>query len=392
MKSKKINTLSSGPVNELKYLERFRSLLSGRPRDLLFFELATRTGLPASYLLNLKVKDLALNESEVYLKANMEDNIISRPLVIDEPFRNTLKGYLTEIRASEDDYLFPSRKGGGPLTIASASRMVRGWFKQLKVKSPGGLLSLRRAYLLHYHSPRPSGREARPEAASKPLLRPLKSTPLQEMVLDELQRAILSGRILPGEKIMAEDIARQMGVSRTPVREALSRLQASGFVYPQKGGGSVVTHLSEKEIEEIVEVRLLLEITIARQAAGIESEETCAKLEQQIAKMKSASEKGNVDDYLKANQEFHHTIYRSVQRPFLRQLIETVWHRLSPYLYIEIRRKDEFDWTGDITRHRLMLEALKRRDTEELCHWLSEDIKEVARMVKVAFDQNKLTA
>jgi DNA-binding GntR family transcriptional regulator len=393
MKSRVTDASADVSIRKAKNIERIRSLLVDRPRDLLFFELAVRTGLPASYLLNLKVADLEINGSEIYMNVDKKGSQLSRPLFIDALVADTIRSYLADIKAMRDDYLFPSRKAKGPLTISSASRMVRGWFRQLKLKQPVGLLSLRRAHHIRDQIQRAPDARARLDAKSRLIPRTIKYAPLKEKVFYELQSAILSGRVLPGEKILAEDIARQMGVSRTPVREALSRLEATGFIYPQKGGGSIVNDLSEKELEEIVEVRLLLEIAIAKHVTSIESdveaEETYANLENLLDKMKSASERKLVDDYLNANQEFHHTIYRMAQRPVLFHLVETVWHRISPYLYIEIRRLTEFDWMGDIARHYRMLEALRIRDTEELCRLLTEDIQEVARAVKLFFNQSR---
>jgi len=356
--------------------------LGDRPRDLLFFDLVVRTGLSASHLLDLRVEEVAgLNNAEgVVARESLQTE--SGAIALDPTTRQSIVRYLSQNRLKPGDYLFPTRKGDTPLGLSTVSRLVKVWFARLNLIKPAGLVTLRKTYHHHFQGYRSPSGEAPPEAASASVLPPLKAKPLQEMVMDELHRAIFSGRIPPGERIMAQEIARNMGVSRTPVREALSRLEAMGFVSAFKGGGFIVSDLSLSDLEEITEIRLLLEVTAARKAALAPSRETIHRLERYYLGMAQTSHKSTIKEYLEWNQRFHHGIYRSIDRSFYYQLIEIVWHRLSPYLYITLNNEEDVDWGRDLNRHRLMLEGIKERNPDKISRWLSEDIKEVDSLVK----------
>src|SRR5574341_1579615 len=90
---------------------------------------------------------------------------------------------------------------------------------------------------------------------------------MQEMVYDAIRDAVLSGRYPPGKRLVADEIARELGVSRMPVREALQRLQVAGLIAITRHKAAVVSELSEPDIVEIYHIRAVLDGLATRLAA-----------------------------------------------------------------------------------------------------------------------------
>jgi len=138
---------------------------------------------------------------------------------------------------------------------------------------------------------------------------PIQTPTTQELVYKELERAIVTARIKPGERLVAEKLARQMGISTIPIREAIGRLEARNFLTVQPKKGVTVNELSEKSLREILEIRLLLELPVARRAAIAVTKDTVETIELLNSQYISAQQKNDADRALSVNREFHFTIY-----------------------------------------------------------------------------------
>lgn len=217
-------------------------------------------------------------------------------------------------------------------------------------------------------------------------LKAIEAPTLQEAVYEELVSAILSGKIAPGERITLENIAQQLNVSIMPVREALRRLEAGGFVSIEKNKRIVVRELSPETLKEILEIRLILESVAIEKAIKIRSDESISRLEELIKPFHIAE---NEEEFLEVNKEFHFTIYRQANMPVLMEVITGLWEKVSPYLHILIRT--EKDWNRDniIKIHAGMLEGMRRRNSEEVCKWLRLDLTEAAELVLRTFQPKR---
>jgi DNA-binding GntR family transcriptional regulator len=134
----------------------------------------------------------------------------------------------------------------------------------------------------------------------KPLVR---STALRDQVYERLRESIRAGRIRPGERLQEIALAAALGVSRTPVREALALLARDGLATAQ-GRGFVVSGLSADDIDDIFELRRLLEPAAARDAAGAVTPTGVAALRAAVAASHAAHDAGDVDGFMAANAEF----------------------------------------------------------------------------------------
>jgi len=215
-------------------------------------------------------------------------------------------------------------------------------------------------------------------------IKPIQSATIQDQVYAELEKAIVSGRIPPGEKITIEGMAKLLKVSLMPVRVALQKLEAGGFVIIGKNRRILVNELTESELDEILELRLMLECRAGEKACRLRTEESVKELEELYKEMIKGQDEEN---YLLVNRRFHNAIYRQAGSPILLEMISSMWQRVSPYLHLFIRNREDWRTERYDHHHQEMLEALRGRDPERMCRWLTEDLTEAAKMMHLVLVQ-----
>jgi len=182
------------------------------------------------------------------------------------------------------------------------------------------------------------------------------------MVYEMVREWIAAGQLRPGERLSEEELARRTGVSRTPVREALKRLEAEGFVQVIPYRGVVVAEPSADELADLCVVRDVLEALAARLAAQAASDMELIALEDLARAFEEAVEKGEVSAMVEANHAFHEAIWRAsrnrVLAQQLRQLRDRIFTHQTTTLTLPQRRRAARE------EHRAILEALKARDPE----------------------------
>jgi phosphonate utilization transcriptional regulator len=141
--------------------------------------------------------------------------------------------------------------------------------------------------------------------ASTSAIELLRSHSLTSLVQQELERRILAGDILPGDKLNENDVATELNVSRGPVREAFRALEQAGLVRTEKNRGVFVRQVSLEEADEIYEVRAGLDELIGRLAAERATGEQIGELRALVAQMKEAGRRKDVDAYYPLNIQFH---------------------------------------------------------------------------------------
>lgn len=178
---------------------------------------------------------------------------------------------------------------------------------------------------------------------------------------ERLRQAIHDGRLRPGERLVEDAVAAAAGISRTPVREALRRLEAEGLV-EDAGRGMIVAEPSSQELAELCAVREVLEGMAARLAAEARSPTEAALLEQLEGEARAAVEAGDLDALVSANRRFHETLWRAARNRYLaRQLaaLRGAIDRLQPTtLRLERRRREA------LQEHERLLRAVLERDPD----------------------------
>ena len=149
-------------------------------------------------------------------------------------------------------------------------------------------------------------------------------------VADELRRQILAGELPPGTRLRQLDVARELGVSTTPVREAFTSLAREGLIQQDAHRGVFVFAPSEDDVRERYEIRIALEPLAAGHAAKAMPEETLAELEALLAEMKRAVGKDKARYANELDPRFHALIAESADRPRLAELIASVRDTSGP--------------------------------------------------------------
>lgn len=158
--------------------------------------------------------------------------------------------------------------------------------------------------------------------------------PLREMVYEELKMQILTGAIIPGTRMMEVELADEMGVSRTPIREAIRKLEKEGLVTIEPRRGAYASMISTEDMVAILEVRQDLEGLAALFAADRMQKEQLEELKDECAKYDDAVEHGSMEDMIKHDTRFHRIIVDSCHNKILVQMIEQLQELVLRFRYI----------------------------------------------------------
>lgn len=158
--------------------------------------------------------------------------------------------------------------------------------------------------------------------------------PLREMVYEELKMQILTGEIVPGTRMMEVELAKEIGVSRTPIREAIRKLEKEGLVTIEPRRGAYASQISTEDMVEILEVRQNMEGLAAFFAASRMKPEQFAMLREASDKYNNAVANGNMEDMIKYDTKFHRIIVESCNNKILVQMIEQLHELVLRFRYI----------------------------------------------------------
>lgn len=213
---------------------------------------------------------------------------------------------------------------------------------------------------------------------AKPYVRKISqknSIPVRRKVYEYLKSSILSGRFNPGKRLTEEDLAKILGVSRTPVREALHRLESEGLIKSRKKRGFIASADSKDEIEELFDIRASLEGYALRLASGIISEEALKRLDGFIEKAEDALKRKKINEIFKWNTRFHDALHDLVaHKPRFYRLITNMRKYVLRY------RKDTLHYLNGAKRtidgHRKIMMGLRMKDPDLCERIMREHIQE----------------
>jgi DNA-binding GntR family transcriptional regulator len=210
--------------------------------------------------------------------------------------------------------------------------------------------------------------------------------PLKEEIFDALHRQIIAGKYAPGDWLRQEDIASQMGVSMTPVREALDLLVAKGIAERVPYRGVRVRELNPKEVVEAYGLRLVLEAIIAREAATNITPEQVTQLKKVMDEMDRHVELSEMPQERQLSREYHALIAEATGNALLIQLYTIVSNAFPDWiLYEALYRKPELVKTS-VTQthdeHTAILNALKKGDADLAVRLSLEHVMESGRWLE----------
>jgi DNA-binding GntR family transcriptional regulator len=196
--------------------------------------------------------------------------------------------------------------------------------------------------------------------------------PLREMVFESLREAIIQGRLRPGERLMEIQLAEEMGVSRTPVREAIRKLELEGFVVMVPRKGAYVAGISVKDIVDIFEVRAALEGLAAGLSAERITDEEMDQLERSIHKINVSAEE-DLKMVVEGDTAFHALIYKSSRNQRLEQIIINLHEQINRFRMTSLSQPGRLKIALD--EHTKIVEAISDRNVEQAQKLATEHIE-----------------
>ena len=183
--------------------------------------------------------------------------------------------------------------------------------------------------------------------------------PLRDVVFNTLRKAILKGELKPGERLMEIALAERLGVSRTPVREAMRKLELEGLVVmiPRR-----VANITEKDLNDVLEVRMALENLSIENACKKMTEEQLAELKKAAKVFEATMEDGNLVKLAEADVAFHEVIYQSSDNRRLNQVLNNLREQI--YRYRVEYLKEEETRKLLVKEHDEIYEAIRNRDVK----------------------------
>lgn len=184
---------------------------------------------------------------------------------------------------------------------------------------------------------------------------------LREKIVETIRSAIVNGQLLAGTRIAEPDLAGRFGISRTPIREAFRQLETEGFITVVPRKGAVVASLSEKDVSDFYDLKMVLEGYAARCAVEAITEKDLAKMESVNRQMEAAVEKKDLRRIFALHNEFHDIFLRACGNEKLRTLVQNMVMQFQRFrlLLSMPGRIEEL-----IKQHWEIIAAFRRRDAD----------------------------
>jgi len=191
---------------------------------------------------------------------------------------------------------------------------------------------------------------------------------IADQVREGLEEMITTGKFSDGERLDEVRLAEKFGVSRTPLREALQSLAASGLLELLPRRGAFVRHPGLIELVEMFEVMAEFEAMCGRGAVRHITDEQLVIIHNTITACETAVECGDRDQYYRENELFHHTLYESCGNSFLMEQAKNLHKRLKPYRRMQLQVRGRMPQS--MSEHRSVVEALEKGDADAVANIL----------------------
>lgn len=203
--------------------------------------------------------------------------------------------------------------------------------------------------------------------------------PLRDVVFENLRSAILEGKLKSGQRLMEVQLAEQLGVSRTPVREAIRKLELEGLVVMLPRKGAYVANISVKDLMDVLEIRACLEGLGASLAAERRDDEDIKKLELIEKEFEEAVKTQNIEILLKKDVEFHECIFEAANNKKLEKMINSIWEQVQRF-----RTTYVSDYNASLSlldEHQAILKAIKEANVVDAKKFAIEHIEKAEQFM-----------
>ena len=209
--------------------------------------------------------------------------------------------------------------------------------------------------------------------------------PLRDVVFNTLRQAILRGELKPGERLMEIQLANKLGVSRTPIREAIRKLELEGLVLMIPRKGAEVAEITEKSLRDVPEVRRALEELAVELVCEKITEEQIQDLKDAAEEFKESLESGDITRIAEADVKFHDVIYMATDNQKLIQLLNNLREQMYRYRVEYLKRSDFHQQLID--EHEEIIETIesgqKDRAVQVVCQHVDNQVEAVMDTIRM---------
>ena len=193
----------------------------------------------------------------------------------------------------------------------------------------------------------------------------LKELPsLSDRIFEIIEKAILSGSVRPGERIIETELAKNLGISKSPVREALKKLEGEGIVQLVPRKGFFVRNIDRKSIDDLCDVMFIIELEAARLSLQKKTEAVCKKIDEILDQMKRHLRRRDYASYVSANRQFHGLFYDLTENEWILKISQMFFKESDMLRSLSLYTSDRF--SRSIEEHYAIADAYKKGDKERL--------------------------
>ena len=208
--------------------------------------------------------------------------------------------------------------------------------------------------------------------------------PLRDVVFNTLRQAILRGELKPGERLMEIQLANKLGVSRTPIREAIRKLELAGLVLMIPRKGAEVAEITEKSLRDVLEVRRALEELAVELVCEKITDEQIQDLKDAAEEFKESLKDGDITRIAEADVKFHDVIYMATDNQKLIQLLNNLREQMYRYRVEYLKRSDFHQQLID--EHEEIIETIesgqKDRAVQVVCQHVDNQVEAVMDTIR----------
>jgi DNA-binding GntR family transcriptional regulator len=187
---------------------------------------------------------------------------------------------------------------------------------------------------------------------------------LSDRIFEIIEKQIVSGAIKPGERLVETDLAESLGTSKSPVREALKRLEGEGIVHLAPRKGYFVRDIDRKSVEDFVDIMIVIEPAIVQHALKQKTEAVCQEIDEILKEMNQILKKKDYQSYVLLNDRFHGLFVELTENQWFLKFFNTLHKQADMLRSLSLHSRDRFSLSID--EHTAIAEAYKKGDEKKL--------------------------
>lgn len=204
--------------------------------------------------------------------------------------------------------------------------------------------------------------------------------PLRDVVFNTLREAILRGDLVPGERLMELQLAAKLGVSRTPIREAIRMLEQEGLAITIPRKGAIVAGMTEKDMQDVMEIREALEELSVQVACDKITDEEIAKLQKNMKNFEHSLKTGDLKKMAQADVEFHDVIYQATDNPKLISMLNNLREQMYRYRVEYLKNPENHEQL--LKEHEAIYRGIVEQDKAVVTEMIRKHIRNQVAVVK----------